>query len=40
VLENRPSLEDAKTYIRRLRACTRRPHGAGRVGREIDPGVR
>jgi hypothetical protein len=28
-LENRPSLEEAKTYIRRLRACARRPHYAG-----------
>jgi hypothetical protein len=31
VLKNRPSLEDAKTYIRCLRACTRRPDGAGSV---------
>jgi hypothetical protein len=40
VLENRPSPEEAQTYIRRIRACSRRPHGAGSVGRGIDPGAR
>ena len=35
VLENHPSLEEAKTYIRRLRACIRRPHSARSLGRRL-----
>jgi hypothetical protein len=34
-LENRPSPEEAKTCIRRFRACTRRPHSASRMGRRL-----
>jgi hypothetical protein len=32
VLKNQPSPEEAKVYVRRIRACTRRPDDAGRVG--------
>ena len=35
-LKNRPSPEEVKTYIRRFRACTRRPHSVSRLGRRLD----
>jgi hypothetical protein len=31
-LENHPSPEEAKTYVRRIRACAHRPDDAARVG--------
>lgn len=36
LLENRPRSEEAKTYIRRFRACTRRLHSASRMGRRLN----
>lgn len=35
MLENHPSPKEAKTYIRRRRACARRPYSASRMGRRL-----